>query len=349
MGSSFTAYASRINDAKSPEDLFGFPGETVSNLVDYIHYQFRQIGKYVHPDRNGFSPESHDAFARLNAFKVSALEKIDRGTYGSNPSMLSFASKLGNIEVYEKFSSWPISRQHLAFGPKNKPFLFSFATTPSLNNFIQHETTIYELIMKNLQPSFLDCFLPLADTGIVKDSSGHQYNYNLFDFSSEYITLEQLIAAYPKGLDPKDAAWIYNQLLDILGILYANDIVHGAILPSNILVGLGDLHKTHLINFNVASIGTSPISAMIKGKEDYYPYEIKNKLHVSCGSDLYMLSKCMIALTEPSSPIAPFFTSFLTLSKTTRTINPFSIRHQFIDLIEKLWGPRQYHPLTLPK
>lgn len=353
MSSTFTAYANRIWQAKNPEDLFGTPDSSVANLADYIHYQFREIGKYVHPDRNAFSPESHDVFIRLNAFKTAALEKIAHGIYGSPTPFLLFDTKIGKIAVTEKFSSWPVSRQYHATAPDGKAMLFSFAMTPKLNGFIERETAVYKTL--HVPEIFKESFLNLSDSGKIQLEDGSQYNYNLFNFDANYITLEQLKLAFPEGLDPKDIAWIYNQLLDILGILSESKVVHGAILPSNILIGVEDLHKAHLINFNGASTNGSVIPFMDNRFPDYYPLEITSKQPPSIATDLFMLSKCMLSLLRKDDKTASqelfysFFSSLITKQQAARLISPFVLREQFNNLLQRLWGQRKYHPLQLPK
>ena len=56
-------------------------------------------------------------------------------------------------------------------------------------------------------------------------------------------SLAQVHAAYPRGLDPRDAAWMWRRLLVALGTVHAAGVVHGAVLPDHVLIH-PDLHDT---------------------------------------------------------------------------------------------------------
>ncbi|HEY7090056.1 MAG TPA: zinc ribbon domain-containing protein, partial [Tepidisphaeraceae bacterium] len=50
----------------------------------------------------------------------------------------------------------------------------------------------------------------------------------------ELYTLGEVRAAYPAGLDGRDVAWIWRRLLNILGFVHEQHIVHGAVLPMHV-------------------------------------------------------------------------------------------------------------------
>ncbi len=58
----------------------------------------------------------------------------------------------------------------------------------------------------------------------------------IFPLLIDYVPMSEVIAAYPKGLDFRDVAWMYKRLLSGLGFVAEMGVVHGAILPSHVLV-----------------------------------------------------------------------------------------------------------------
>jgi hypothetical protein len=49
-------------------------------------------------------------------------------------------------------------------------------------------------------------------------------------------TLAELPAAFPAGLDPRHAVWIWRRLLELLGWVHRSGWTHGAIAPSHVVI-----------------------------------------------------------------------------------------------------------------
>ena len=60
-------------------------------------------------------------------------------------------------------------------------------------------------------------------------AAGDQRHTNVLRAEAGYVSLAEVLRAYPSGLAPADAAWMFNRMLTALGIAHSLGIVHGAV------------------------------------------------------------------------------------------------------------------------
>ena len=71
--------------------------------------------------------------------------------------------------------------------------------------------------------------------------------------SPDYVSLAQIIEAYPGGIDFRDAAWMFKRALVVLGWVHRKNVVHGNVTPPHLLVHpLG--HGGKLIDWSYAVV-----------------------------------------------------------------------------------------------
>jgi hypothetical protein len=61
--------------------------------------------------------------------------------------------------------------------------------------------------------------------------TGLQRRANVIGRLTGFRTLAQVRAAYPRGVDPRDAAWMWRRLLVAVGAAHRAGVIHGAVLP----------------------------------------------------------------------------------------------------------------------
>jgi serine/threonine protein kinase len=173
-------------------------------------------------------------------------------------------------------------------------------------------------------------------------------------------TLAEVRDAYPNGLDQKDVAWIWRRLLNVLSFCHANGIAHTAVLPAHVLIEPVQ-HQLILIDWCFATTRERwKIAASVPGADPFRKwYQRQGVPRLSSPSlDISQAANCMLYLLNGSAtPDAP-----------SANIEPGVLRHfqrcvdvadethpdardllsQFDRLIEALWGPRQFRPLTMP-
>jgi hypothetical protein len=54
---------------------------------------------------------------------------------------------------------------------------------------------------------------------------------NLIGRLTGFHSLAEVRAAFPAGIDPQDAAWMWRRLLVAVGAAHRAGVIHGAVLP----------------------------------------------------------------------------------------------------------------------
>jgi serine/threonine protein kinase len=117
------------------------------------------------------------------------------------------------------------------------------------NDLVWNEAGILGAIYPPDQPEGkLDKYLPrLLDAFEAKD--GHRVN--VLARIQDYVSFEQILTAYPKGLNWLDVVWMYKRLLIGLGYAHTKGIIHGAIIPPHVMVHPVE-HGAKLIDWSYA-------------------------------------------------------------------------------------------------
>ena len=79
--------------------------------------------------------------------------------------------------------------------------------------------------LKRYLPTLIDAF---------EGKGGHRVN--VLERLNGWLSLEEIIRAYPKGLNFRDMVWMYKRLLVAIGFAHTKGVIHGAILPSHVMV-----------------------------------------------------------------------------------------------------------------
>ncbi len=69
--------------------------------------------------------------------------------------------------------------------------------------------------------------------------SGLERRANLLARLEGFRTLAEIAAAFPGGVDPRDAAWMWRRLLVAVGASARAGVVHGTVLPEHVLIQPG--------------------------------------------------------------------------------------------------------------
>jgi hypothetical protein len=169
----------------------------------------------------------------------------------------------------------------------------------------------------------------------------------------DLYTLAELRAAYGSGLDARHMAWIWRRLLTVLGFAHAHGVAHGAVLPVHVLIDPAD-HKLVLIGWCDATLpGRPPVSVPPSVPADYRAW-VSTDRFPSFAADLRLAARCMADLLgrgdgdRPDPAVDPAIARHLDRAVNAADANAWQLRAEFDQLIEALWGPRQFRPLTMP-
>lgn len=199
-------------------------------------------------------------------------------------------------------------------------------------------------------------FVPrlLTDPFTVNDRAAH-----VVPFFEEFLTLQEILTAYPKGIDFRDMVWMYKRALSGLGYAHTRGVIHGAVIPPHIMVHPTG-HGAKVIDwcYSVSDSKTS-VRAFAPAFKNYYAPEIFDRRFPTPGTDLYMLAKCMVALVggsivDNSMPdtvpkeVQSFLRRSLRTSVSVRPYDAWNLHEEFDALLLKLVGKPKYRPFAMP-
>jgi len=375
MLSNLTATEAVVLKATCPEEVFGqLAGDQAIALRRVYH---RVIGP-VHPDK------FHEAAARARAeilvgklagWRVKAEEKIAAGTYGHNKLHEPPRAKREPQTIKTPKRTYTVTDliaqgdladlYHCSYveDGQESHAVFKIAQSAADNDVLENEQKVllgmYPLAQK---PELLYRFLPKPfESFLLKGERGvGNRRVNVLQLARDHVSVADVMAAYPSGLDFQHVAWIFNRGLEVLWYVHRHHkTVHGAVLPPHMLVH-PERHGIKLVDWCYAVPTGGFIGAISKKYRSFYPPEVLKKERATPQTDIYMLAKCMVALlggdlaTHKLPPLVPraiesFLKGCLIESASKRPDDAGALREEFDDVLALVVGPRQYHgPLAMP-
>jgi serine/threonine protein kinase len=264
-----------------------------------------------------------------------------------------------------------VYRCSISSNPAGQIGIFKIARDVRSNSSIANEARVLRhLASATEMPAFMR-FMPFLPRVVDSLSRGGSANENPrlanvlsyhqeIQSPDELYSLAEVQAAYPAGMDPRDVAWIWRRLLNALSFAHGNGIAHCAVLPEHVLIEPRD-HKLVLIDWCFAMPrerwSASPENAGIGAFRKWYERDYTAR-PASPALDISLAARCMAYLMNGSAVPA----------QSPATGDPAIRRHfdrciglpddphpsagellaQFDQLIEALWGPRRFRPMTLP-
>ncbi|APA98140.1 hypothetical protein [Nocardia seriolae] len=330
--------AETIRAARRPEDLFG-SAATDSTSRQAARRKYHRLAALVHPDR----VEAVDAgiasaaFARLSELYQRWLDLDEAafevtGAHGRYPVGTLHAS--GSVtDVYRSGSDRVVkiprraAANRLLAGERNA--LRDIATVAD-----EHEW---------LRPYFPI----LIDTVDHLDTAtGEHRTVNVLDALIDgFVTLEDVLSAYPDGLDPRDYAWMHRRLLRCLAGAQLAGWVHTAISPADVLVH-PRLHGIVLAGWSFATRPGAPAAATLRSLD--YPPEIRAA--VSPATDVFLAHRLMLTMLgdRAPAPMRAYATGCMQADPGLRP-DAADLLGEFDDLLDRLYGKRRFRPFELTK
>jgi hypothetical protein len=246
--------------------------------------------------------------------------------------------------------------------------LFRLAHDPADNDLVQNEAqTLYYFQQcpdydefQPLVPSILESFV-YQDAAISKP---RQVNIASLDeqitFLDELYSLQEVKQTFPAGIHPKDMAWMWRRVLNVLGFAHKNGVIHGSVLPPYVWIEPRG-HKVMLMGwgFSVrAPAGESEkLKALSISYESWYPPEVKKPAEP--GLDISMAARCMLSLmaidplakkeSDIDLPTLPTgLRRYFWRCLSTRQ-SAWQLLQEFDGIIEDCWGPREFRVFRMPE
>jgi serine/threonine protein kinase len=180
--------------------------------------------------------------------------------------------------------------------------------------------------------------------------SGVQRRANVIGYLADFRSLAEVRAAFPGGIDPRDAAWMWRRLLVAIGAAHRAGVIHGAVLPEHVLIHPAE-HGLVLADWCYS--GPAPASrvpAAVGRYRHWYPPEVLAGQPAGPDADIWLATRCMTELigARMPAPMASFAAGCVLANPRRRPTDAWRLLAEFDELLGHLYGPRTFRPFAMP-
>lgn len=361
MNTELQLISERLVAASTPEAIFG---AVKDNATHVVAVEYRRIAKITHPDKYADISDQEtatSAFKLLNILFQEAKKRIRAGIYGDvstpTPRPITISTRRRSFQLGDLFAQGDVCDIFRTTYNGQKG-LFKVTRNPADNDLLANEAKAVKALMTGTDEAMRPYVPVLVDSFSFRDGSASINRHaNVFENNDVLHSLKEVRQYFPAGLDARDMAWIWRRVLVGIGFAHANNIIHGAILPSHILIQ-PEQHGVVLVDWKYSVAPSERISAISSEYQAWYPPEVLAKEPVTPDIDIYMGAKCMVELmggnpltgelpTSVPRAIRAFFRGTILDAKWQRPDNAWALKDEFDNVIDELW-PRKFRPLALP-
>lgn len=164
-----------------------------------------------------------------------------------------------------------------------------------------------------------------------------------------FVTLSQVRAAVPAGLDGRDWAWMQRRLLRALAAVHATGLVHGALLPENVLVHPRQ-HGVVIAGWSFATRPGRRAEGVVRSRAAAYPPEALDRDGVvTPATDVAMLGTLALTMLRdgPGERAQRRFAAGCTQAAPRMRPRAADLLGEYDELLERLHGPRRFRPFEV--
>lgn len=344
-----------LKSAKCPEDIFG------KEEAEYKSY-YRDWAKGVHEDLFGAKnkPIARECFQLLQVWKDRAEKKIGNGTYGDmKPTVTAvLKTKTATYVLTGLVAKGDMCDLYDSFDTKGNSLLVKIVRNPRNNDLMQAEArALADLNAEFTKDAERKRIPPLLDSFEIQQGK-EKRRVNVFVPFANSVSLTQVHEAYPV-LDVRDAAWIFNRMIDGLFVLHNHGRLHGAVTPDHFLIEPAT-HLGMFVDYCYSLKAGDTIKAIANDKwRAFYPPEVFEKKPAGYGTDVFMAASCMIYLLGgdvirgnlPAAvprPIAGLLRACRMHHVSRRSDDIFELHKEFNEVLKALYGPKKFREFKMP-
>jgi hypothetical protein len=226
--------------------------------------------------------------------------------------------------------------------------LLKIARDPADNDLMRHEAAALRQLT-GVQDRFRAYFPQLIRAERHTDpGTGLARRANVLARLDGFRTLAEVGAAFPDGVDPRDAAWMWRRLLVAVGASARAGVIHGAVVPEHVLIHPGQ-HGLVLADW-CYSVPTGRLRAAPARYRSWYPPDVLAGQPAGPDLDIWLATRCMTQLTGPRlpAPLAAFARGCRLASPRRRPPDAWALLAELDDLLGQLYGPRRFRPFAIP-
>lgn len=232
------------------------------------------------------------------------------------------------------------------------------------NDLVEHEgEMLRRLYPRNAKEEKFFRYLP-KPLGVFNLSLDKQLHACvLLPFLENYVSVSEVLTAYPTGLPSwEDAVWMLNRVMEGVGFVHTNSIVHGAIIPEHVML-LPSIHGAKLIDWSYSTTcddrSEARVRAMVRSRGEYSAPEILSRERVNPSTDMFSIGKLGIALlggdtrtlvmpTSVPMPVQNFLVECVDSVRSKRPRNAWDARDDFEKIVVSIVGKRKFRPFVMP-
>ncbi|SBT53706.1 BUD32 family EKC/KEOPS complex subunit [Micromonospora narathiwatensis] len=310
--------------ARGDAELFG---------TDAPARRYRKLVAALHPDRLGAADPAVRAAATDALIEVTTRWRGGGGIMlGDYPlRRLAYAGDLADL--------YDVGADRLLKLPRD----------PADNDLMAREARALRVIAERGDPRHLPYVPRLVDSLRIRDATtGADRLANVLAAAPGLHSLAEVRRAYPDGLDPRDAAWMWRRLLVALGLAHRAGVVHGAVLPRHVLIE-PDAHGLVLVDWCFSVVDGGAVPALVPGHEDWYPPEVTGRRACGPGTDLALAARCLTWLMADRAPhdLRAFAAGCARPALQARPDDAWRLLGELDEVLERLYGPRTFRSFTL--
>ncbi|RAG83063.1 molecular chaperone DnaJ [Streptacidiphilus pinicola] len=332
--------------ATSAEDVFG-----AAAAPDVTARRYRRLARLLHPDTAppGRRAEATAACASLNRLRAAQpLVSDDLLTTRHRTYQVGDRIASGDVALLRAART----RAREGRGPELDAVLKT-PYSPADNDLMEREAHALAWLARHGEPRFRNYVPTLLESFTHADPAepgAAPRRVNALLRLDGFLSLAELRDAFPDGLDPRDAAWIWRRLLVALGHAHRTRVRHGAVLPEHVLIHPVE-HGLVLVDWCYATTGVpAPAPALVERHRGRYPPEVAARRPVTEATDIHLASSCIAELMGDQAPsqMRGFLAGCMLPAEPRRPHDAWRLLAELDQLLERLYGPRTFRPLRLP-
>lgn len=294
----FFRVVTQLQAARGYRDVF--PDSDASKIKS----TYRSLARHIHPDvvEASLRDTAAKLFAMLTVFYDQARQPTPGSVGSSRSTPPTFATANARHTLDYMLADWcdmttcHQARTVTAAGTTYVSFI-KLARQQNDNDLLALEASALERLWSG-DPKRAMFFPKLIESFGVRTPM-QRVRANALEWLEGFVNLEQVRIAYPNGVDPLDMAWMWRRVLWALDYAHSKQLVHGALLPQNILI-----HPAHhglvladwCYSSTLRATAYQPLTAIVARQRDWYPREVLAKQSVLPSLDIVMAARSMVYL-----------------------------------------------------
>ncbi|MFD3686879.1 molecular chaperone DnaJ [Nocardiopsis sp. NPDC058631] len=354
----FDAALRTVTLAEDPVALFGPLPTGGADVPRAATAEYRRLARLVHPDPapGGRRTEAASAFTRLTGL-WSLYRDMVAGDLGFDDLTLvtrtrGYRVAAGRMARGDVADLYPVRYRKGTWHDA----VLKLPRSQRDNDLMEAEATALRRVREKGHERYRAFVPALVESFKHRDAAtGVERHANVLGRLHGFHTLADVRRAYPQGIDPRDAAWMWRRLLVAVANAARAGVVHGAVVPEHVLIHPAE-HGLVLVDWCYSVTAHTPrtaphIPAMVPGREDLYPPEVAARRPALPQTDIYMATRCIEFVSGGRLPreLRSFARGCTLPAPERRPRDGFALLCELDDVLERLFGPRRFRPFHMPE